>query len=1595
MLKKIFYLLLVFIATIFLASCGGGSGGGVTTSGEAISTTGIAVDPYISNSKFYIDSNQNGSYDNGEPISGSSDVNGIFTFSTSMKKGDVVRMHPSYKGKHNGIDYTGNLIEGKVENALANGRVVFSPITTIASKHSLSEEQVVEIINDAFEDQNFMTVADIYSDPMDQVNSAVSDAALNRLQAAIAVNGMLDVIENTQAVKNAVDLLPASIKTTTLGELMKPIAANIKEALSTQKLTEMNNVVSGITGAPTVNMDTIVKTAVSVNNEVVNSIKTAVSGATDPTTMATTMTSTVSNLQATIATNTKRIAMSNYIADNYTALSADSTLKNNVITAANTAVGEDLTTYFDAITDDSVISENTYTLTLNTNDNSMGTVQGGGVYSAGQTVEISATAATNHGFIKWIKGTEEVSTTATYSFLMPNENTTLTAQFEQSIATDLTLTAITSNVWRGSISLPTNGTATLDEGDTIEVRTTLATVGYKFDNWSTTGNGTFADATSIDTVFTMGSTDETITANWGIDTSITKDVVVSIGAGDEAKGNVSGSGTYHLGDTVEIRATPNSGYRFDKWTSSMSGYVDDVNSPSIDFTLIPMDYYDILAWFVVDTGETFSLTLTKNDDTFGTVSGAGNYYVGQSVSITATPATGYEFVNWKYGDVVVSTNSTYTYTMPAAARTLTANFQIKSYSLSYSAGANGSITGTASQTVDHGSDGSAVTALPDTGYRFDKWSDNSTDNPRTDTSVSGDITVTAQFVPDFAGGSGTSGDPYLVATAKQLNNVRNFIDSYFKQTANIDLTHGTLSGESWYDSTNGWLPIGDDSGMDSGFSGTYNGDGYTISNLYIDRGTTDYNGLFGFVDQGQINYVGVVNADITGNQYNGVLAGYAINATIYESFVSGSVVGNSFNTSGFIGLANNGNTIDDCYSVADVEGYNNPCGFAAIGSGTITNCYAAGSVSAIAGSGSPDPQGFTGTTMGATISDCFWDVNTSGESDSGDGTGLDSVLMKRQASFTNWDFSFSWSIDEDSTYPYLVIQNGSNKPDAPANFAGGDGSLGAPYQVATAKHLHNVRYYLDKYFVQTADIDLTHATLSNEGWYDSTLGWTPIGYVDWNATSGYFSGYYNGDGYTISNLYINGVQDISEPYIGLFGLVRNAVGIDNIGVINADVTGYYDSGILIGYVDNSIVSNCFTTGTITGYQLIGGLLGELSNSSVLNNSYSIADVSSSDGYAGGVSGGASSSTFNNCYAAGSISGTNSKGFAYSGMNSYTANDCFWDKVATGQATSGDIDGDADDPIGLDSAPMMREASFTNWDFTSKWTIDEDSTYPYLVYQLGTNKPTGPTLFSGGDGTSGTPYQVANAYDLHNVRYFLDKYFVQTSAIDLTHATLSNESWYDSTNGWLPIGDLTNKFAGSYDGANYTVSNLFIDRSSTDYVGLFGWIDTCPGISNLGVLSVDITGNNSVGALVGYSNAVTGITKCYSSGSITGNNYGGGLIGYIADSVPVSNCYSTASVTTPNRVGGLAGHADMSTLTNCYATGALSASPGNAFGIAGTMMGLTTTNCFYDSDTTGATNTGGTETGATTANMIQQATFTGWDFGSTWTTNGDTTYPQFQ
>ena len=89
---------------------------------------------------------------------------------------------------------------------------------------------------------------------------------------------------------------------------------------------------------------------------------------------------------------------------------------------------------------------------------------------------------------------------------------------------------------------------------------------------------------------------------------------------------------------------------------------------------------------------------------------------------------------------------------------MTANFAINTYTLTYTAGANGGITGTTPQTVNHGASGTAVTAVPTSGYHFVNWSDASTANPRTDTNVTANISVTANFAhrqlhPDLHGGA--------------------------------------------------------------------------------------------------------------------------------------------------------------------------------------------------------------------------------------------------------------------------------------------------------------------------------------------------------------------------------------------------------------------------------------------------------------------------------------------------------------------------------------------------------------------------------------------------------------------------------------------------------------------------------------------------------------------------------------------------------------------------------------------------------------------------------------------------------------------------
>jgi hypothetical protein len=117
----------------------------------------------------------------------------------------------------------------------------------------------------------------------------------------------------------------------------------------------------------------------------------------------------------------------------------------------------------------------------------------------------------------------------------------------------------------------------------------------------------------------------------------------------------------------------------------------------------------------------------------------------------------------------------------------------------------------------------------------------------------------------FAGGDGTANNPYLVASAADLDAVRNNLTAHYRQTADINL------GVIPWNEGEGWMPIGTNAGGML-FTGSYNGAGFQITGLRINRPGADYQGLFGAL-VGTVEQITVRDADVTGRSYTGILAG--------------------------------------------------------------------------------------------------------------------------------------------------------------------------------------------------------------------------------------------------------------------------------------------------------------------------------------------------------------------------------------------------------------------------------------------------------------------------------------------------------------------------------------------------------------------------------------------------------------------------------------------------------------------------------------------------------------------------------------------------
>jgi len=290
-----------------------------------------------------------------------------------------------------------------------------------------------------------------------------------------------------------------------------------------------------------------------------------------------------------------------------------------------------------------------------------------------------------------------------------------------------------------------------------------------------------------------------------------------------------------------------------------------------------------------------------------------------------------------------------------------------------------------------------------------------------------------------ATGSGTSASPYRIYDVYGLQALPCGSDSYFELGNNID-----AGPSSNWDSGNGFAPMS--------FTGTFDGKNHTITGIYINRPSSNSQGLFSTITaDATVKNLGLIDAEVHGANYTGSLAsrcyGTIINCYSENGQVSGTgqgvggLVGNASGSSasiskcyatgsvdgtdqeqvgGLVGSAEAGAYISNSYSHASVTGDWKVGGFTGgldgfSGPTTVSKCYSTGEVTY-----TTDGGGFNGHAYEyPTIGYCFWDTQTSGQSTSHGGTGKTTAEMKQQATFVTWDFTSIWSIIQNQTYPYL------------------------------------------------------------------------------------------------------------------------------------------------------------------------------------------------------------------------------------------------------------------------------------------------------------------------------------------------------------------------------------------------------------------------------------------------------------------------------------------------------------------------------------------------------------------------------------------------
>ncbi len=371
-----------------------------------------------------------------------------------------------------------------------------------------------------------------------------------------------------------------------------------------------------------------------------------------------------------------------------------------------------------------------YQLQLSANPQQAGSFYGQGTYQYKDIAKITAQANDSYSFVHWSENGQVVSTQLTQS-LTVKEDRQLVAVFTENQSPQSFVVQLTTNDPSGGT---VTGQGTYSQDEVVKVAA-VANENYQFIQWSENG---LTVSTQASYSFSANQ-DRQLVAHFAENQS-PQSFVVQLTANDSAAGAVTGQGTYPQNHVAQVTAVASENYQFIQWTEN-----GQTLSTQASFSFpVTQDRHLVAHFSENQSPQTFGVQVTVNDSAAGTITGGGTYSIDKIATVTAVPNDTYHFAYWSENNLPVSTQSSYSF-MVKNDRSLVAHFTRQTYTLNYIPQLYGTLSGSTQQMIEHGANGSPVTAIPDPGYTFISWNDGSVENPRTDLMVAADLTVYAIF----------------------------------------------------------------------------------------------------------------------------------------------------------------------------------------------------------------------------------------------------------------------------------------------------------------------------------------------------------------------------------------------------------------------------------------------------------------------------------------------------------------------------------------------------------------------------------------------------------------------------------------------------------------------------------------------------------------------------------------------------------------------------------------------------------------------------------------------------------------------------------